>query len=74
VELNLMLRLEGIRARVRKLELELELWLGKMEAKKTETMNMITTSLVSDRTETIRRAREEEVEMLKTLLVLVLGV
>ncbi|WP_092411587.1 MULTISPECIES: hypothetical protein [Candidatus Ichthyocystis] len=53
-ELELMLRLEGLRARVRELELELRLWLGKMILKKIEIEKRML-SLVSEITEMAAR-------------------
>ncbi|WP_092487665.1 hypothetical protein [Candidatus Ichthyocystis hellenicum] len=66
-ELSLMLRLEGTKVRIRELELELGLWLGKMEERKKEIRNRII-SLELDRGEVARRVEEEEVEMLRALV------
>ncbi|WP_092415372.1 hypothetical protein [Candidatus Ichthyocystis sparus] len=52
-ELDMMLRLEGINVRVRVLELELGLWLGKIIAKKMET-ERVTTSMVPIGSEMVR--------------------
>ncbi|WP_141663044.1 hypothetical protein [Candidatus Ichthyocystis sparus] len=67
-ELNLMLRLEGTKARVRELEVELGLWLGKMEAKKKEAMDRVTSLSLGGRWEAVMRAKEEEVEVLRTIV------
>ncbi|WP_092415370.1 hypothetical protein [Candidatus Ichthyocystis sparus] len=66
--LNAMLRLEGTKARIRELEVELGLWLGKMEAKRKEIKDRIESLAMGGRWEEVRRAEADEVGMMITLV------